>query len=124
MKGLINYLLIGVGSLSLGLGFIGIFMPILPTTPFVLLSFICYMKSSKRLSRWLLTSKRFGPYIDNYINNKAISKKARIKSIGSLWTGIGLSIYLTDITHLRVFLLFIGVGVTIHLLSLNLIEGD
>jgi hypothetical protein len=124
MKGLIKYILIGIGSISLGLGFIGIFMPILPTTPFVLLTFVCYIKSSEKLAKWLLTNKRFGPYIDNYINNKAITRKARNKSIATLWIGISLSIYLADITHLKIFLLVVGIGVSAHLLSLNLIEGD
>ena len=73
-----KYLLIIVGCLSLGLGIIGMFLPVLPTTPFLLLSAGCFLRSSKSLYDWLLNHKYFGEYIKDFIEHRAISKKIKI----------------------------------------------
>ena len=75
-----KYLLIAIGSIALILGIIGVFLPILPTTPFLLLSSFCYIQSSKRLYTWLIHHKIFGAYIYNYLTYRAISKKTKVKS--------------------------------------------
>ena len=69
-----KYLLIIVGCISLGLGVIGMFLPVLPTTPFLLLSAGCFLRSSKSLYDWLLNHKHLGGYIRDFIEHKAISK--------------------------------------------------
>lgn len=115
----VKYLLIILGSISLALGFLGMFLPILPTTPFLLLTSYCYIRGSKGMHDWLMNNKRFGPYLDDYFNKKGITKRNRFKSIGSLWIGISISAYLVDIVHLRIFLLFVAIGVTIHLCRLK-----
>lgn len=64
-------LYIALGTLSLALGILGIFLPLLPTTPFLLLTAALYFKSSPRLYNWLLNQKHLGPYIRNFRENKS-----------------------------------------------------
>ncbi|RTZ16399.1 DUF454 domain-containing protein [Vibrio aquaticus] len=69
--------------LSLILGIIGIFLPLLPTTPFILLSSACFMRSSPRFHRWLHQHPTFGPILDNWQQNRAVT--STVKTRGSLW---------------------------------------
>ena len=71
-------LYIVIGTISLALGILGIFLPLLPTTPFLLLTAALYFKGSFRLYNWLLNHRYFGPYIRNYRENKAIPLRAKI----------------------------------------------
>ena len=73
------------GTVFLILGGVGIFLPILPTTPFLLLSAACYYKSSKRMHHWMLHNKWFGNYLRNYTEGKGISLKAKLFTISLLW---------------------------------------
>ncbi|GGP10123.1 YbaN family protein [Oceanobacillus neutriphilus] len=86
-------LLISCGSLSLGLGIIGIILPLLPTTPFLLLSAACYAKSSERLYNWLLENKYFGSYIKNYRAGKGIPLKVKITAVSVLWLSLSFTIF-------------------------------
>ena len=81
-----RYLLIGIGVLSLVLGFIGIVMPLLPTTPFLLLSAICFTNSSPRLHAWLIGHPRLGPPIRAWQQYHAISRPAKV--MGSVSMGL------------------------------------
>ncbi|PAV30594.1 hypothetical protein CIL05_05690 [Virgibacillus profundi] len=81
-------LLIIAGSLSLGLGVLGIFLPLLPTTPLLLLAAACYVRSSEKLYHWLITNKYFGSYIENYRMGKGIPLKAKIVSVVVLWVSM------------------------------------
>ena len=116
------YILVILGSISLALGIIGIFLPILPTTPFLLLTSYLYFRSSKRLYYWLLSQRVLGLYIYNYINYRAVLLSTKIFSLIFLWTSLVISIILTDSTHIRVFLLVVGICVTIHLHMLKTIK--
>ncbi|MCD8261763.1 MAG: YbaN family protein [Bacteroides sp.] len=78
-------LFIILGSISLALGIIGIFLPLLPTTPFLLLTAALYCKSSPRLYNWLLNQKHLGPYIRNFRKHKAIPLRAKILSVSLMW---------------------------------------
>ena len=88
-----KYVYIALGTLSLVLGVLVIFLPLLPTTPFLLLTATLYFKSSPKLYDWLLNHKYFGSYIRNYRENKAISLRAKIISITLLWITISYSIF-------------------------------
>ncbi len=113
-----RYLLIVAGSISLALGIIGIFLPVLPTTPFLLLSAACWVKSSQRLYNWLLSHPRLGPYISDFMVHKAIPLKIKIISISLLWiTLLYCAIFVTDLLWLRILFIVIAIGVTIHILS-------
>lgn len=109
-----------LGLLSLGLGIIGIVVPVLPTTPLLLLSAYFFLRSSQRLYRWLLTHKIFGSYIRNYIYHKAIEKEVKIFTLLLLWATIMLSIYLVrEKIWLQVFLVIVAIAVSIHVLKLR-----
>jgi len=117
-----RYALIFTGSTSLALGVVGIFVPILPTTPFLLLTSFCYLRSSNRLYNWVINHRIFGSFIDNYMNNRAVEMKAKIVSLIFLWTTLGVSIFIFSSLHLRIFLFAVGIGVTIHLLTLKTLK--
>ena len=108
------------GTLSTALGIVGIFVPILPTTPFLLLAAICYMRSSQRMYRWLLENKLLGKYIKNYLQGKRMSLGAKIATVALLWACIGLSIWLASETiWLKIVLALVAIGVTAHLLLIK-----
>jgi hypothetical protein len=115
-------LFIIVGTISLMLGITGLFIPVLPTTPFLLLSSFCYMKSSKKLYHWLMTRKVIGTYLSNYITYKAVPKNTKIFSIIFLWITLSISMILIHHWYVRVFLILVGIGVSIHLLTLKTIK--
>lgn len=107
-----------LGMLFLGLGIAGIFLPILPTTPFLLLSAALFHRSSPRWYNKLITHPKLGPYIQNFREHKTIPLRVKIYSVGLLWITITLSAFLaTDLLWLRVLLFAIAIGVTIHILS-------
>ena len=109
-------LLIGAGTLSTGLGIIGIFVPILPTTPFLLLAAACYMRSSERFYRWLTSNRIFGDYVKNYIEGRGMPAKIKIFTILLLWLTIGLSItFAVQSLVIRIVLLCVAAGVTTHI---------
>jgi hypothetical protein len=117
---LLRWLLISAGTFFVGLGILGIFLPLLPTTPFLLLATACYARSSKRFYNWLLNNKMFGDYIKNYRKEKKIPLKAKILSISLLWITILFSVvFATNILYVRIILISIAVGVTIHIRSLR-----
>ena len=89
-----KWVLIIVGSFFTGLGIIGIFLPLLPTTPFLLLAAACYIRSSERLYSWLINNKWVGRYIKNYLEGKGIPLKSKVLSISALWITIGYSVFL------------------------------
>lgn len=116
---IIKYLLIFVGSISLVLGFIGIFLPILPTTPFLLLASFCFIRSSKPLYHWLINHKLFGTYIYNYITYRAVKRGTKIGALIFLWSTLSISILTISSLHLRILLVSVGVAVSIHLFTLK-----
>jgi len=112
-------LLIVVGTISLGLAFIGVFLPVLPTTPLLLLSAACYCRSSERLHRWLLNHKLFGKYIKNYMEGKGISVKTKIFALGLMWTSICYAAFFAvPILIVQIVLFLIATAVTVHIIRL------
>ena len=113
-------ILLVVGTISLILGAIGIFLPILPTTPFLLLSAACYVRSSERMYNWLLGNGWFGKYIKNYREGRGIPLKTKIIAVTLLWVGILYStiIVVNGFLVAKLALLIIAVGVSIHLVRL------
>ncbi|HUW48971.1 MAG TPA: YbaN family protein [Patescibacteria group bacterium] len=107
------------GTISLGLGALGVFLPVLPTTPFLLLSAAFYYKGSERMHRWLLNNKLFGNYIKNYKEGRGIALKAKAIALCLLWTTICYSaFFIVNMIALQIVLFVIAGGVSIHILTL------
>lgn len=113
-------LLIGAGTLCTGLGIIGVFIPILPTTPFLLLAAACYMRSSERFYHWLINNRIFGAYVRNYIEGRGMPIKIKIFTILLLWLTIGLTItFGIQNIVIRIILICIAIGVTAHIVLIR-----
>jgi uncharacterized membrane protein YbaN (DUF454 family) len=110
-----RYLLIALGTMCLAIGIIGIFTPILPTTPFLLLAAFCYLRSSARFHRWLMNNRVFGGYIRSYTEGRGIPLKVKLFTIALLWVTIGISIWLVANMIVTIVLLVVAVGVTLHI---------
>ncbi len=109
-------LLIVAGTLCAGLGIVGVFVPILPTTPFLLLAAACYMRSSERFYRWLTNNRIFGAYVRNYIEGRGMPVRIKLLTILLLWLSIGLTIaFGVQNTIVRIVLVCIAIGVTVHI---------
>ena len=108
-----------VGGLFLLLGGIGIFLPLLPTTPFVLCAAWCFGKASPALARRLENSAYFGQYIQNYRHGTGICPAARMQALIFLWLTLGISAFFWHSSHGRLLLAVVGIGVTIHLCTIK-----
>ncbi len=116
-------LFIILGSLTLGLGVAGIFLPVLPTTPFLLLTAALWCRASPRLYGWLLNNRYLGGYIRNWREHRAIPLRAKIVSVVVLWATILLSAFLAVSSWwLRGILFVVAIGVTIHILSIRTLK--
>ncbi len=116
--------LIAIGSISVGLGVLGIFLPVLPTTPFLLLSSFCFMRSSPRIHSWLINHRVLGEYLYFYTLHKAIRKRTRLMALTSLWATLLLSALIIDKLHVRLIMLAFGAAVSIHLMKLRTVENN
>ena len=119
-----KYVFIIVGSLMLALGIVGIILPVLPTTPFLLLAAFLYLRSSRRLYDWLLRHKLLGPYIHSYLKYRAIPRKTRNSALVLLWSSLVLSMWVLSSLKVGLLLGLVGTGVSIHLLSLKTISVE
>ena len=114
-----RYVLIACGFLLLALGAVGIVIPVLPTTPFVLLAAGCFSASSPKAYRFLTRNRFFGPYIEHYKAGGGISKAAKARGIIVLWVLLTVSAVLADKLWLYLLLSAVGIGVTLHLLTIK-----
>jgi uncharacterized membrane protein YbaN (DUF454 family) len=120
-----KYLLLICGYIFLAVGFLGIIIPILPTTPFLLLAAACFLRSSEKLYRWLINHKMFGKLILCYEQYRAISLKAKVLSVTLLWVGIVSSAwFFVSFLWLRILLVIIGAGVSGYILRLKTVTKD
>jgi uncharacterized membrane protein YbaN (DUF454 family) len=119
-KGLLRILMIVAGTLFVGLGVLGIFLPLLPTTPFLLLAAACYARGSKRFYTWLLNNRWFGNYIRDYREKKQVPLTVKVSSVSLLWIAIMVSALLVvHILLVKIILILIAIGVTVHILSIR-----
>ncbi|MDX5371189.1 MAG: YbaN family protein [Pseudomonadaceae bacterium] len=112
----VRYTLLAVGWLSVVLGVIGIFVPVLPTTPFLLLAAACFVRSSRRFYLWLVNHRHLGPWIRDYLEGNGIPLKGKVYAIGLMWASIGLSCYLVALPWARAFMLTSAVLVSLYIL--------
>lgn len=118
----ILYLLLGWFSLISGI--IGIFLPLLPTTPFVLLAAWCFSKSSKRFHTWLLNHKFFGPIVHDWQSSDGIPRRARNRAIIFMWIGMTISMIVVSRFWATIGLILIGLCVTTYLLRMPVRTED
>ncbi len=127
-RGLRRGLMLTCGSLALALGLVGIFLPLLPTTPFLLLAGFCYSRSSRRLYAWLHSNPLFGEYLRRYAKGEGMPLRVKLGTIFLLWTSILISAFWLiqgQRWFIRIILLLIGLGVSIHLLMIRTYnDGD
>lgn len=108
-----------VGCTAVALAILGIFLPLLPTTPFLLLASACFLRGSTRMHRWLMGNPLFGEYIRNIEEKRGIPRKAKATILLLMWGSLSWSIFLVPSTLVRIVLLAIGVGVTAYLLQMK-----
>jgi len=119
----LRWTLLTAGFLATALGVLGIFLPVLPTVPFLLLALACFARSSERFYNWLLEHAHFGPIVQPYINGCGMSRVSKVKAITLLWASISLSaFFLIELVWVQVLLLVIACTVTFYLLSLPTIN--
>ena len=114
------------GTICVVLGAIGMVLPILPTTPFLLAAAACYYKSSERMHRWLLNNKWFGEYIRNYTEGKGLTKKTKIAALSLLWITIIFStVFMLDhllpaqlVLPMQIIMIAVAIAVSTHILRL------
>jgi uncharacterized membrane protein YbaN (DUF454 family) len=112
----VNAVLIVFGWLCVVLGVLGIFLPLLPTTPFLLLAAACFMRSSPKFYAWLVEHPKLGKYIIYYLNGQGIPKRAKIMAILMIWFTMGISvIWVVPVLWVKLLLLLVGVSVSIYL---------
>jgi len=112
------------GILFTTIGMAGIFLPLLPTTPFLILAAACFIRSSDRLYKWLLSNRIFGNYLKNYLERKGIPLGVKIFTISLLWFTILLSaFFFTHLFWIRILLIIIAAAVTLHLLMIKTHRG-
>ncbi len=112
-------LLMIAGTVSLVFAVVGLVLPLIPTTPFLLLTAACYCRSSERLYNWLMNNKWFGEYIRNYREGKGIPLKTKILALTFLWVTISISaLFFVQILIVQVVLLVVAIAVSIHILRL------
>lgn len=120
MKNIGKILLTVCGTLCVILGVLGMFLPILPTTPFLLLAAACYARSSKWFYQLLLTNRLFGKYIRNYREGKGIPLRQKILTLMLLWLTIGYAVLSVVLPRwIKLILLGIAGSVTIHLVKIR-----
>jgi len=108
-----------VGTLALLLAILGIFLPLLPTTPFLLLASACYLRGSDRLYGWLMANRVFGPYLRNIQAGRGIPLRSKIIALTVMWASLAFSAWYVPVPWVKPLLLIPGIGVTIYLLRMK-----
>ena len=118
MKAIIkNYIYIALGSFFLVLGFIGLFLPIVPTTPFILVSVWFFARSSNKLENWLVNHKIFGKMIQDWRNHGSINKKAKISATLLIIFSFSGAIYFNQILVFDILLAVVGTSIVVFIIS-------
>lgn len=118
----LRMLVLMVGWLSVVLGVIGIFLPILPTTPFLLLAAACFVRTSPKFYHWLVGHPKLGKYLVYYLEGKGIPLKAKIFTIGLITISMSTTAYLVPVTAVKVLLPLVGVLVALYIVRQPTLE--
>lgn len=121
---MIRALLTVLGVVALALGVLGIFLPLLPTTPFLLLAAFCFLRGSPRLHAWLMSHRILGPYIRDFQAGRGIPLRSKCIALAFMWPSLALSAWVMPVPWARWFLLLPGIGVTVYLWRLPTRPAD
>lgn len=111
---------LSLGMTFFGIGAAGAVLPVLPTTPFILVSVFCFGKSSKKAEMWISDNKYFGSYIENYKTKKGVPLDIKLKSIVFLWIMLtASSLIFSNQNYLFILLIIVGIAVTAHIMLLK-----
>jgi uncharacterized membrane protein YbaN (DUF454 family) len=122
---MLKVVMVFFGVVFLVVGIVGIVVPLLPTSPFLLLASACFLRSSKKLHHWLLNYPVLGMYIKSYLEYGAITQKSRVCTIALLWVTIIVSaFYATHLLWVRTALFVIALSVSIHLIRMKTLTAD
>lgn len=108
-------LLVFAGTISLALGVLGVFLPLLPTVPLILLAGYCFARSSKRMHTWLINNQHFGTIIRNFESGQGLARRVKVRAITVVWISMGISCLIVARPLLCTMLAAIGLGVSIYL---------
>lgn len=115
----------GLGFLTLALGVVGIFVPLLPTTPFLLVSLFSFSRSTPAMADKILSNKYLAPYVEGYFSGKGLSVKQKFRTLALMWGVMIVSgIFFTDLWWVRISLLVIATLVTIHIVNMKSSRRD
>ncbi|HEY8436140.1 MAG TPA: YbaN family protein [Haloplasmataceae bacterium] len=125
MSTIVRYLLILFGTIFLMIGIVGLFIPVFPTMPFLIISGLCYINSSRKLYQWLIRMKYFGPHVKNYVEHRRILRKYKYYSLLFIWIPTLITIlFIVRDWRYRFLSLFIAFIVSLHIISLKTIDDD
>ena len=119
MRNLKKKLYITFGFLAVALAIVGVFIPGLPTVPFLLVALFCFERSSKKYHDMIMNNKYFGPVLQDYYSGKGLTSSVKIKAILFLSCGMIFSIYKIQNLHARIGLALVWLGVAIHIILLK-----
>jgi uncharacterized membrane protein YbaN (DUF454 family) len=113
------------GWLSVLFAVLGIFLPVLPTVPLLLLALACFARSSEKFYHWLLNHNRLGPIVRPYLENEGLPRGVKFKAISLIWLSIGVSVlFFVPLLWVKVMLLLIALGVTGYILKMPTLADD
>lgn len=120
---ILRVILLTVGSLALLIGTLGIVVPGIPTTPFILIAAACYIRSSERLYRWLITNRFFGPVITTWRENRGLTLQTKIVTFLLVWGLLGgAALFLVESIFMRGLLIGLAMVKTLVLLRLRTVQ--
>lgn len=112
---IVRILLLTIGSISVVLGVVGVFLPLLPTTPFLLLAAACYVRSSPRFYNWLVSHPVLSKYLLAYLDGNGIPKKAKYYTLATMWLTMSVSAFIVPLWQVQVLLLCVALGVSTYI---------
>ena len=113
-----------LGILFLGIGCIGLILPILPTTPFLILAAACYVRGVDRIYGWMMRNRLFGEFIKNYLEGKGIKSMQKVITLVFLWVMIIFTtVYMIENVIIRLLLFIIALTVSVHILKLPTLQA-
>jgi uncharacterized membrane protein YbaN (DUF454 family) len=107
------------GWLLIAVAAVGVVLPVLPTTPFIIVAALCFSLSSEKMYKFLLNNRFFGPYIENYKTKQGVTAAHKARAIITLWVLLIISAAVTRILWLLLLLFAVGITVTVHLLLIK-----